>query len=116
VLDNLPEFLERWEDGEIVLRGHRIRLYTILDDYKAGKTTAEISADYPTLEPGLVDQVISFHDARRPEVDAYLDDYRSGLKENYESWKSGPMGRRGPSPEELKRRWIALGRRPLPER
>src|SRR3954468_2545268 len=105
MLDNLPNFLERWEDGEIVLRDHRIRLYTILDDYKAGKSAAEIAADYPTLGPGLVDRVIAFYLARRPEVESYYDDYKAALRRNYEAWKNSPMGRRHVSAEELKRRW-----------
>ena len=113
MLENLPEFLERWEDGEIVLRGHRIRLYTILDDYKSGRSAAEIAADYPSLESGLVDQVIAFSEVRQSEVRAFYDEYKASLRRNYEAWKNSPMGRRGPSSEELKRRWIASGRAPL---
>jgi uncharacterized protein (DUF433 family) len=114
VLDNLPDFLKRCDDGEIVLRGHRITLYHVLDDYKAGKSAAQIAADYPSLESGVVDQVIAFCRTRRPEVDAYYADYQAALQRNYEAWKNSPMSRRGPSPQELKSRWIALGRAPLP--
>jgi uncharacterized protein (DUF433 family) len=114
VLDNLPDFLERWDDGEIVARGHRIRLFTILDDYKAGKSVAQIAADYPTLELDLPNLIIAFYEARRPEVEAYYDEYKAALQSNYEAWKNSPMGQRGPSPEELKRRLVALGRAPLP--
>jgi len=69
MLENLPSFLTRWDDGEIVLTGHRIGLYTIVRDHlEHAMSAAEIQDYYPTLEPGLVEQVLAFYRERQPEV------------------------------------------------
>ena len=33
---DLPDFLAEWPEGEIVLTGHRIGLYSVIDLYQRG--------------------------------------------------------------------------------
>jgi uncharacterized protein (DUF433 family) len=69
----LPDFLIDHPDGEIRLTGHRIGLYTVVRDYKEGRSVREIAEEYPTLSADLIRQVIAFYEENRSQVDAYVD-------------------------------------------
>jgi uncharacterized protein (DUF433 family) len=115
MLDNLPDYLERWDDGSIRLAGHRIGLHIILEAHKEGGMTAEhIQEQYPTLEPGLVGKVLAYCSENQAETDRYYEESKAIAERNYEAWKNSEMSRRGPSREELRRRWIERGLGPLP--
>ena len=115
MLDNLPDFLERTDDGSIRLAGHRIGLHIILEDQKErGLNAEQIQARYDTLEPGFIDKVMAFCRDHQAEVDKYYQESQEIARQNYEAWKNSEMSRRGPSREELRRRWAARGLGPLP--
>jgi hypothetical protein len=48
---NLPDFLTLWPNDEIVLTGHRIGLYSVIDRFQHGRSVEEIHAEFPILEP-----------------------------------------------------------------
>jgi len=75
----LPHFLTQWPNGEIVLTGHRIGLYSVVDRYQQGQTPDQIHAEFPTLEPDLIRRVIAFREAHPDEVDSYVAEYRADL-------------------------------------
>jgi len=115
MLENLPEFLTRWDDGSIRLAGHRIGLHIILEDVKQGGMSAEqIQARYETLEPGLVEKVLAFCREHQAETDHYYEESKEIAQRNYEAWKKSDMARRHVSAEELRRRWVEKGFGPLP--
>ncbi len=87
---DLPHFLTRWPDGEIVLTGHRIGLYSVLDRYGRGQTPAQIHDEFPTLELHLIQSVIAFREAHPDEVDAYVAEYRSDLQRQEEASAPSP--------------------------
>src|SRR5262245_39441947 len=76
---DLPDFLTRWPNGEIVLTGHRIGLYSVIDRYQQGCTPDEIHNEFPTLVPDLIRDVIAFRESHPAEVDAYVAQYRADL-------------------------------------
>jgi uncharacterized protein (DUF433 family) len=76
---DLPDFLTQWPKGEIVLTGHRIGLYSVIDLLERGCGPDEICEEFPTLNLDLIGQVIAFHDSHRAEVDAYVATYRADL-------------------------------------
>ncbi len=76
---NLPDFLVEWPDGEIMLRGHRISLYHVIAYRREGYSAERLHEQFPTLPLELIRDVLAFHDANRPEVDAYVDRYREEL-------------------------------------
>ncbi len=76
---DLPHFLTRWPNGEIVLAGHRIGLYSVIDRYQQGRTPEQIHGEFPTLGSDLIRDVIAFRDAHPAEVDAYVAEYRADL-------------------------------------
>jgi uncharacterized protein (DUF433 family) len=110
----LPPCLTVWDEHEVVLTGHRIGLYTILKDLRHGDSAPEILENYPSLEPDLVSQVVAFIRNHPIEVEEYRAAYKAALDRQYEEWKQSPMGKRGPTAEELRRRWVEKGLGPLP--
>lgn len=102
---DLPEFLTEHEYGNIRLTGHRIGLEHVIEDYRDGATPELLHEEYPTLPLELIEKVIAFYHANRAEVDAYVDDC---IRECERLERETP--RRGPTFEELKRRFEELKR------
>jgi uncharacterized protein (DUF433 family) len=76
---DLPHYLTQSPKGEIVLTGHRIGLYSVIDRYQRGHSPEQIHDEFPTLESDLLRDVISFYQAHQDEVDAYVAEYRADL-------------------------------------
>ena len=86
---NLPDFLTLWPNDEIVLTGHRIGLYSIIDQFQRGRSVEEIHAEFPTLEPDLIQRVLAFHAGHQAEVDAYVAEYEAELDRQEASSQAG---------------------------
>jgi uncharacterized protein (DUF433 family) len=69
---NLPDFLEEMELGDIRVRGHRIDLCHIIEDYNDGFSPEALHEQFPTLSPEVIAQVLAFYKDNRDEVDAYV--------------------------------------------
>ena len=69
---NLPDFLTEWPYGEIVLTGHRIGLFHVIEDHNAGYSPERLHEEYPTLSVELIQKVIGFYLENWAEVDAYV--------------------------------------------
>ena len=76
---DLPNFLTQWPSGEIVVTGHRIGLYSLMDLVERGFSPAEIREEFPTLDLELIRRVVEFHETHRAQVDAYVPKYRADL-------------------------------------
>jgi uncharacterized protein (DUF433 family) len=68
----IPDFLHRLPDGEVVLTGHRIGLYHLVRGYNEGESAEMLASRYPTLSLALVHKVIAFYLDHRAEVDEYV--------------------------------------------
>ena len=77
---DLPQFLTRWPNGEIIVSGHRIGLYSLIDLMERGFGPEEIRDELPSLDLELIQRVIAFRETHRPEVDAYVAEYRADLE------------------------------------
>jgi uncharacterized protein (DUF433 family) len=86
---DLPDFLTLWPNDEIVLTGHRIGLYTIIDQLQRGCSVDEIHAEFPTLEPDLIRRVLAFRSSHQGEVDAYVAGYRAELDRQEAAFQPG---------------------------
>jgi uncharacterized protein (DUF433 family) len=95
----LPDFLEANIDGEICLRGHRIRLIDIAARYEEGHSAEAIAIDdYPTLSLALIHKTIAFYLENETEV-------RSLLHQNEEAMQRlMAMPQTTPTLAELRRR------------
>jgi uncharacterized protein (DUF433 family) len=71
VFPDLPPFLHRRTDGAIVVSGHRITLFAILEKSQAGAGIAEILNAFPTLDGDIVWQILRFSSANRLAIEAY---------------------------------------------
>ncbi len=68
----LPEFLRHAAFAEIVLTGHRIGLYHLVQDYNDGYSPEMLAEQFPTLPLSLVHKVIAFYLENQEEVDRYV--------------------------------------------
>ena len=105
---NLPDFLSLEEYGEIWLTGHRIGLEHVIANYREGDTPEMLHEEFPTLPLELIQKVIAFYEANRADVDAYVDECE---RECERLRRETPQ--RGPTYEELKRRFEDLKRQKL---
>ena len=87
---DLPDFLTLWPGGEIVLTGHRIGLYSVIDLLNRGSSPEEIRDEFPTLELDLIRRIVAFHESHRAEVDAYVATYRADLDRQVTAAVPGP--------------------------
>ena len=110
----LPPCLTVWPEHEVMLTGHRIGLYTILKDLRHGDSVDEILENYPSLEPDLVMETVAFIQTHPTEMDEYRAACKAELDRQYDEWKDSPIAKRGPTAEELRRRWVEKGLGPLP--
>jgi uncharacterized protein (DUF433 family) len=86
---NLPEFLTMWPENEIVLTGHRIGVFSIIDRFQRGYSAEEIHAEFPTLEPKLIKMILDFHASHESEVEAYVAEYRAQLDRQEADFQPG---------------------------
>ena len=103
---DLPDFLIQDPDGEICLRGHRIRAIEVAALYDKGLSAEAIALDYfPTIPLPLIHKVIAFFLENEVEI-------RRMIRENAEAMArlEASTPSRGPSHSELRNR-IAARRR-----
>jgi uncharacterized protein (DUF433 family) len=73
-LTELPDFLAMNPDGEIRLKGHRIRLIDIASRYDEGCSPEGILLDfYPTLSLPLIHKTIAFYLEHQDDVRTMLE-------------------------------------------
>ena len=75
----LPPFLTRRDDGEIVIAGTRITLYHFLWQYNAGESAESLATDHSSLKLTLVHKLIAFYLENKTELDGYSADYDAEL-------------------------------------
>lgn len=76
---NLPDFLIERPDGTIVLTGHRIGLYHVVQFYNDGFSPEMLAEQFPTLSLALIHKVIACYLENRVEVDTYVASVRGEL-------------------------------------
>jgi uncharacterized protein (DUF433 family) len=98
---NLPDFLTWHPYNEIRLTGHRIGLEHVVQLYQEGMSTELIVEHYPSLPLALVQQVISYYQANKAEVDAYVTACQAEVN------RQRATAPKGPTLEELRGRMDA---------
>jgi uncharacterized protein (DUF433 family) len=78
---NLADFLEMDDDGEIRLRGHRIRLIDVARRYDEGDSVETIILDhYPTLTLPLVHKTVAFYLENQAAVQALIAQHEQKMQ------------------------------------
>ena len=103
----LPPVLLWNEAGQIMINGHRISLYLILERFYAGDSPGEIHAHYPSLEHTDFDHILEYVQTYARELKPYYEQQVEIEQLMYE------IGPRGPSLDELKAKWLAMFGRPF---
>ena len=82
---NLPDFLTKTPDGELLLTGHRIGLFHVVHYYNEGFSPEMLVCQYPTLPLSLIHKVIAFYLENRSDVDAYVASCQTELNRQREA-------------------------------
>jgi uncharacterized protein (DUF433 family) len=95
----LPECLERWEDGSVRVAGHRVMLYHVLEFMFDGRPFCELESRFPTIGPEKLRGVWNFCQEHLDLVRRYFGEMRSAAVEIHPS-----VQHTGPSRDELIKR------------
>jgi uncharacterized protein (DUF433 family) len=66
---DIESYFERVADDEILIRGTRVDLATVLDAYREGLSPEEIAYNYPTLTLEQVYASVTYYLAHREALD-----------------------------------------------
>lgn len=72
----LESYFDFVEEDVIRIKGNRIDIEIVLEDYLAGASPEEILLRYPTLNLEKIHATILYYLAKREEVEAYLERVR----------------------------------------
>jgi uncharacterized protein (DUF433 family) len=78
-LPDLPPFLTRWPDGEVVVTGTRVLLFYVVLPYREGLSAESIAVRYPTIPLATVHKVIAFYLENQAAVEQFVTEYQIGL-------------------------------------
>ncbi len=74
----------------IRVRGHRLGIEHILNQYLGGLSPGEIAAEFPGLPVETVYAAITFYLTNRAELDHYLLQRKLRDEEAYQAWAADP--------------------------
>lgn len=83
----LPNFLTQTADNEILLTGHRIGLFHVVQHYNEGESAEMLACRYPTLPLSLVHKTLAFYLDNLAEVDEYVRTCQQAMEEQQQSAK-----------------------------
>ncbi|NJN99197.1 MAG: DUF433 domain-containing protein [Anaerolineales bacterium] len=86
-LENYFEFLD---ENDIRLKGTRVGIETVLDDYLTGSSPEEIAARYLSLSLEQVYATVTYYLHNRAKIDAYLEGWRQYLEESEKEYNRNP--------------------------
>lgn len=76
--------------GAIRLKGTRIGIEIVLDDYLNGHSPEEISVRYRNLTLKQVYAAITYYLYNKEKMDVYLDTWRQGFEEAWQQQRRNP--------------------------
>ena len=96
--ENVPLWVDE-EHGVIRIPGTRLKLETVMSMYYQGHTDPEeVVRSYDTLTVETVDRILKWYDARREEVDAYMEwveQEEERIRVEFEPRMAQVIGRKG---------------------
>lgn len=78
-LPELPPFLTRWPDGEVVVTGTRVMVFYVVVNYKEGESVESLGVRYPHIPLATLHKVIAFYLENQPAVDEFVKEYQVQL-------------------------------------
>lgn len=87
---DLKEYFDFLSEDDIRIKGTRVGIETVLDDYLSGASPEEIAARYRTLTLEQVYATITYYLRHQEEVDAYLARWRAYAEAAWQEQQRNP--------------------------
>ena len=87
----LESFFEFLSEDDIRIKGTRVGIETVLDDYLTGASPEEIAARYRSLSLEQVYATITYYLHHRLKVDAYLEAWRQYTAQAEQEYDRNPQ-------------------------
>ena len=86
----LESYFDFLSPDDIRIKGTRVGIETVLDDYLSGASPEEIAARYRTLTLEQVYATVTYYLRHREEVDAYLARWRAYTEAAWQEQQRNP--------------------------
>jgi len=86
----LESYFEFLSEDDIRIKGTRVGIETVLDDYLEGSSPEEIAARYRSLSLEQVYATITYYLRNRAQVDAYLEAWRQYTDQAWHEYERNP--------------------------
>lgn len=83
---DLRDYFEFISGTEIRIKGHRIYIDDVLEEYLRYKSPEELLYRFPTLNLEKIHAVLLYYEANKAEVEAYILRVRAYREEAYQKW------------------------------
>jgi uncharacterized protein (DUF433 family) len=86
----LESYFEFLSADDIRIKGTRVGIETVLEDYLAGSSPEEIAVRYRSLSLEQVYATITYYFHNRTQVDAYLEAWRQYTDQAWQDYERNP--------------------------
>jgi uncharacterized protein (DUF433 family) len=87
---NMNEYFDFLDPDDIRIKGTRVGIETVLEDYLNAMSPEEITIRYPTLTLEQVYATITFYLHNQHEVEQYLERWRRDAEEAWQRQRQSP--------------------------
>ena len=86
----LEEYFEIHDVNDIRIKGTRVGIETVIDDYLNGASPEEIAARYRSVTLEQVYATITYYFSNKNEIDRYLKEWRDYAEEAWQQQQQNP--------------------------
>jgi uncharacterized protein (DUF433 family) len=87
---NLEDYFDFQTEDDIRIKGTRVGIETVLEDYLEGISPEEIAVRYRSLSLEQVYATITYYLHEQTKVETYLVAWRQYTDQAYENWRQNP--------------------------
>ncbi|ETR66677.1 MAG: hypothetical protein OMM_12487 [Candidatus Magnetoglobus multicellularis str. Araruama] len=87
---NINEYFDFFNDDDIRIKGTRVGIETVLDDYLNATSPEEIAVRYPVLTLEQVYATITFYLRNQNEIEQYINRWREYAEKAWLQQKQNP--------------------------
>lgn len=87
---NLNDYFDFLDIDDIRIKGTRVGIETILDDYLNAVSPEEIAIRYPTLTLEQIFATITYYLSNKSKIDQYLERWRSYIEQSWQIQEQHP--------------------------
>ena len=86
----LENYFERLPEGDVLIKGTRVGIETVLDDYLQGISPEEIALRYRALTLEQVYATVTYYLRNQAELDRYLAQWRRNAEAAWQAQAENP--------------------------